>query len=450
MLSKLKSYNQHFFDRVDPLRFDAFRIVFALALMLQFSSYIKFGFIEKGILAPAFTFHFHFFPFIKPLPAAGLKFALFLTLIGPMLMLFRKTLRTGATIYFISFGYLFLLEESYYNNHFYLILILTAFYILFSQKGSTKNNRFVFKWQHDLFVFMICIVYFFGGLVKLNHDWFLLQQPTRTLLEMNSEAAPFPNLLKSEFAVYYITYGGLFFDLLIPFLLLLRRTFPYALVLTLIFHITNIFIFNIGEGGNIGVFPIMMMGANILFAPQVGFRKLLARFIPGVEPVYKTNDKSPDLPVPHNAKLIRIVVYSFVALQLLLPARPNVISNRASWTGQGDFFAWRMKLNNKQVQVAYYFQESRDSPRQKINIGRIINTMQINCLGQHADMVYKFAMYLDERMRKETGKDMIITADILVSLNGREPALLVDSTTDLSRVSYSPFVDPEWVLPAPE
>lgn len=328
--------------------------------------------------------------------------------------------------------------------------MLTAFYALFRQTGAGKGSRYVFKWQHDLFVFMICIVYFFGGLVKINHDWFILQQPTRTLLEMNREGSLFPNLLKTEFAVYYITYGGLFFDLLIPFLLLMRRTFPYALVLTLIFHITNIFIFNVGEGGNIGVFPIMMIGANILFAPAGGFRKMLSKVLPGVEPVFKENEKQTHQAEPENAKAIRTIVYGFVIIQLLLPARPHLISNRASWTGQGDFFAWRMKLNTKQVNVTYYFQENAESPKQKINIGRIINTMQINFLGQHADMIYKFSQYLHKRLLKETGKDLIITADIFVSMNGREPARLVDPETNLAKVKYSPFKDPEWVLPAPK
>lgn len=449
MLSTLKQYNQKLFDPIDPLRYDAFRIVFALALILQYSSYVKFGFIEKGILAPAFTFHFHYLPFIKPLPEAGMKFALFLTLIGAILMLFRKTLRIGATMYFVSFGYLFLLEESYYNNHFYLILILTAFFIIFPQPLTASGKRFVYRWQFDVIVFMICLVYFFGGVVKLNYDWFILQQPTRTLLEINKAASPFPHLLETEFAVYYITYGGLFFDLFISFFLLMRRTFPYALVLTLVFHITNIFIFNEGEGGDIGVFPLLMMGANVIFAPPGGLRKLFSRFLPGIEPTFQLKEKPEDL-FPSNAKSIRIVLFTYVVIQLLLPARPHLISSRPSWTGQGDFFAWRMKLNTKQVQVKYFFQPDAQTPKQQINIGRIINTMQVNYLGQHADMVYKFAVYLNQRFKKETGKDMIITAEINVSLNGRPFAPLVDPNTDLSKVAYSPHRDPDWILPAPK
>jgi hypothetical protein len=449
MLTALKQYHYRLFEPIDNLRFDSFRIVFAFALMLQYTSYVKFGFIEKGILAPAFTFHFHYLPFIKPFSEAGLKFTLFLTLIGPILMLFRKTLKIGALIYFLSFGYLFFLEESYYNNHFYLILMLVGFLVIYPQPRTKTGKSFIYKWQHDLFVFMICIVYFFGGIVKLNHDWFMLQEPTRTLLEMNKEGAAFRALLESELAVYYITYGGLFFDLFIPFLLLIRRTFPYALALTLIFHITNIVIFNEGEGGDIGVFPLLMMGTNILFAPAGGYRKLLSRFLPGIEPVYTIKEKPEEL-IPGNYKTVRAFVYGFVVLQLLLPARPHLISSRPSWTGQGDFFAWRMKLNNKKVKVAFFYQPDRATPKQAINIGRIINTMQINVMAQHADMVYKFAQYLDERLKKEMGRDMIVTANIQVALNGRPFQAFVDSTTDLSAVQYHPHRDPEWVLNAPE
>jgi hypothetical protein len=296
-------------------------------------------------------------------------------------------------------------------------------------------------------VFMLCIVYFFGGLVKLKHDWLFLQQPTRILLEINSVNSSFPELLKSEFAVYYITFGGILFDLSISFLLLWRRTFILGVIATIIFHVTNHFIFNLGEGGTIGIFPLMMIAANIFFAPPEKFRKFMAKFLPGTNEVFS-------IPPKETANLYHKTTYAFivtyVVIQLILPFRPHLQGSHVNWTGQADFFAWRMKLNNKGVKAKFYVKYSAEEQAQEINIGRIINTMQISMMGQHVDMIYKFSKYLSERFEKESGKRPIITADFQVSLNGRPFQAIVDPSTNLAEISYSPFRHPDWVLPLKE
>lgn len=444
---KLSDFKLWLFDQGDPLRLDVFRILFSLVLILQYSTYASSKFIEKGILAPAFLFYYDFFPFVKPLSEGGLKFVLLLTIIGPILMLFRKTSRVGAAIYFISFLYLMLLEESYYNNHYYLILIMSFFYAIYKQPKTSSGIRYSPNWQQFLMVFMLCIVYFFGGLVKLKHDWLFLQQPTRILLEINSVNSSFPELLKSEFAVYYITFGGILFDLSISFLLLWRRTFILGVIATIIFHVTNHFIFNLGEGGTIGIFPLMMIAANIFFAPPEKFRKFMAKFLPGTNEVFS-------IPPKETANLYHKTTYAFivtyVVIQLILPFRPHLQGSHVNWTGQADFFAWRMKLNNKGVKAKFYVKYSAEEQAQEINIGRIINTMQISMMGQHVDMIYKFSKYLSERFEKESGKRPIITADFQVSLNGRPFQAIVDPSTNLAEISYSPFRHPDWVLPLKE
>ncbi len=441
---KISAFKQWLFAQGDPLRQDVFRILFALVLILQYTTYSSSKFVEKGILAPAFLFYYDFFPFVKAIPKSGLKFVLLLTVVGPILMLFRKTCRVGAAIYFIAFLYLFLLEESYYNNHYYLILMMAFFYAVFKQYKTESGIWYSPNWQHFILIFMLCIVYLFGGLVKLKYDWIVSQQPTRILLDINAENSQFSDLLRSEFAVYYITIGGVLFDLSISFLLLWRRTFILGVIATIIFHVTNHFIFNLGEGGTIGIFPLMMIAANVLFAPPEIFRKFLSKFLPGTREAFTIPQKEVQ---NHFNKVSYSLLVAFFILQILLPLRPHVQGSEVNWTGQADFFAWRMKLNNKKAKARFYIKYSPEEQAQEINIGRIINTMQISMMGQHVDMIYKFSKYLTERFEKESGKRPIITADFQVSLNGRPYQPIVDPETNLAEISYSPFIHPDWVLP---
>ncbi|MBK8876805.1 MAG: HTTM domain-containing protein [Bacteroidetes bacterium] len=206
----------------DAINLDAFRILFGLILLFQYYSFYSVDFIDRGIIAPKFLFSYDLTPFIVPFPEGIMKIMMLVTLIAPVFIMLGKFFKVAVWSYIICFGYFFLLDESYYNNHFYVILLLCFLFLLYTPKGIRKVNT-VPIWLLFLFQFQIVVVYFFGGIVKLNYDWLILQQPIRSLMEINSPISPFPELLKSEIVIYYLAYGGVIFDLLIGFLLWWRK-----------------------------------------------------------------------------------------------------------------------------------------------------------------------------------------------------------------------------------
>ncbi|HPH81946.1 MAG TPA: HTTM domain-containing protein [Flavobacteriales bacterium] len=444
----IERFSQRLFKPVDALPLNLFRVIFALALLLQFYVYTSAHFIEAGILAPKFLFTYDYLPFIHPLPPAGMKFSLYLMFIGPVLMIFRKTMRVGIIVFILSFSYLFLLEESYYNNHFYFFIMLCACWFFFKPKRDDTGTEVIPYWQLFLFQFLVVLVYFYGGLVKLNHDWLILQQPARTLLTLNA-----PNSwLSSDLAVYYITFGGLIFDLIIGFLLWNRKTFLLGTILAILFHLTNHFMFNMGDGGTIGIFPLAMSAACLLFAPPEGLRKLLARISLddlGRNLSQAKKQASNEILFPFKP-WIRNLLFAFVIIQLILPYRYLLVSKEVDWNGQANFFSWRMKVHTKEVDVKFYARKLPTDKPEQVNIGRIINTMQIKMMGQNADMIYKFSQYLKKELRKTWGTDPIITADIQVGFNGRQQQAFVDPNRDLAQITYSPWKVPDWVLPLQE
>ena len=325
-----------------------------------------------------------------------------------------------------------------------MFLILTSLWLFYKPQFDESGTEVIPYWQLFLFQFLVFLVYFYGGLAKINYDWLFLQQPPRFFIDANTSSA----LLHGDAAVYYIAYGGIIFDLVIGFLLWNRRTFLLAAIGTIIFNISNHYIFNMGEGGSIGVFPLAMTFANFLFIDTVWLRRFLARW--GLDnlgrkssEMKKAGTQSEFFPIH---ALTRNLVILFVVVQLLLPFRYLLVSKDVAWTGQASFFSWRMKILTKEVKVKFYARRKLEDVPEEVNIGRIINTLQISYMAQNADMIYKFSQYLRKDFRKKWGIDPIITASIQVGLNGRPMQAFIDPNTNLAQVNYSPWKRPDWVL----
>lgn len=148
--------------------------------------------------------------------------------------------------------------------------------------------------------FQLFVCYFFAGLTKLNSDW-LQGEPVRQILSATVvETSPIAVLLTSELLVWFLTWTGLAFDLLIGLLLWLR---PNRLVLTLtvIFHFSNALLWPA-----IGLFPYFMLAGNLLFLV-------------------------PTFPRPLTS-LQRLFLVAFVGFQLCFPLRSFLYTTDKSWS----------------------------------------------------------------------------------------------------------------------
>ncbi len=157
------------FRRVDYLPLEIFRYFFIVTLILQFYSFYSAHYIESGILAPNYLFTFQGFSFLSRTPEGLMKLLYALLLIAPLLMLVKKIFRVATVIYLIAFSFFFLIEQSYYNNHFYLIILYTAFW-LFYKPEKYDGKLTIPSWLLFLFQIQLFIAYFYGGIVKLNAD----------------------------------------------------------------------------------------------------------------------------------------------------------------------------------------------------------------------------------------------------------------------------------------
>ncbi len=162
-----------------------------------------------------------------------------------------------------------MLDPTRFNNHDYLITLLALWFIVVQSNAGfsldawlwpSLKSRTIPAWHLGIFVFHVCLVYFMGGVNKLNADW-LRGEPMSVWLAVERDAPLIGPLLAHEWAGLAFSWAGMVFDVCIPFLLLIRRTRLVAIALTVAFHLANSQLFEIG------VFPWLMIAANVLILP---------------------------------------------------------------------------------------------------------------------------------------------------------------------------------------
>ena len=175
--------------------------------------------------------------------------------------------RLAAALFFLGITYVFLLDTAMFQNHLYLISLLSFLMIfvpahrafsLDAWRRPALGSDTVPAWALWLLRFQIAVPYFYGGLAKLNYDWLVRAQPMTVWMAEGTEGS-WGRPLHAAWGPYVLSWGGVLFDLLIVPALLWRRTRIPALLLAVTFHLTNSQLFTIG------VFPWLMIAATLLF-----------------------------------------------------------------------------------------------------------------------------------------------------------------------------------------
>src|SRR5687768_7328893 len=159
--------------------------VFRIALgLLLFASIVRFwakGWINELYILPKHYFPFYGFEFVKPL--GEYSYVLFLVCGIFALMVAAGYYYRLATIgLFLSFTYIELIDKSTYLNHYYfismvcLLMIFIPAHAYFSIDAKRNVNLLsdrVPAWTVDSLKLLVCMLYFFAGLAKVNSDWLL-------------------------------------------------------------------------------------------------------------------------------------------------------------------------------------------------------------------------------------------------------------------------------------
>lgn len=436
------------FAPVDIASLVFFRVVFGLLMTWEVYRYFHHHWISRYWIEPEFFFKYYGFSWVQPWPGQGMY--IHWAVLG-LLALFIAAgflYRLSAVLFFLGFTYCFLLDQATYLNHFYLVCLLSFLLILVPANRALSVDAWLWPdirsqvapaWTLWLLRAQMAIVYLFGGIAKLSPDW-LHTEPMRAWMAARNDFPLIGRYFTEEWAVYAASYGSLLLDLFIAPALLWRRTRLPAFGVAVLFHLSNARLFSIG------IFPWLGIAATTLFLSPSWPRKLVSIFRQKPKP---SSVADAELPLPRHPTMILSLVSIYLIVQILVPLRHLLYSGRVDWTYEGHRFSWRMKLIDRDARAQFYVINPNSGETLEVDPSSVLAEHQVLKMASRPDMILQFAHYLAKKIAFYGTKPLRVEARVVVSLNGRKPALLLDQNVDLAAEPRTLKHVP-WLLPMTE
>jgi vitamin K-dependent gamma-carboxylase len=448
--NKLRAFFSWLKQPVDPFVLGIFRIGYGVLMAYTMIRYFNVGLIRNMFVLPAINFQYDYLRWVKPLPEIYLNILLAVLLLCALAIMAGVLFKWACRLFAVGYAYLFLLDKSIYNNHIYLFILFAILLSLtdadqsLSLKKKTSKTIWIPRWQVFIMQAQILIVYFYGGIAKLTGDWLFHCQPVRYLIGTMDNDHIFAPLIKNEFGIYLLNYGGLFIDLASPLLLWYKPARKYGVVVFIIFTLMNSRIFS-----DIGIFPYAMLVSLLLFF-ETGELPFIKRLLTRNQHLLVWNPETQnawDASKPGYSRSLRFLAGYFI-FQLLFPFRGHFMPNQLDWTTIGNRFSWRMKVDTREAEeMNFYIYSPTHAQPVPVEIKTFINDMQIRNLSMDPRSVADFARFLKEEAIKYATKDPEIKASIKLRYNGRPAQYFVDPDVDLATTSYHWYKRIPWVYP---
>lgn len=429
--------NQLFFKNIDNSPLIVFRIFFGFLIACESFGAILTGWVHKVLIAPKFTFSFIGLDWLQPLPGFGMYFYfIIMGLFGIAIMLGYRY-RVAIISYTILWAGVYFMQKTSYNNHYYLLLII-SFYMIFlpaNQYASldvkqqrTPEQKAMPYWVSLLFIIQVAIVYFYAAIAKFYPDW-LNGTFTRILLTGTTSNEFFLTLFSNKYFYLFIAYAGILFDLLIVPLLLFKKTRTIALVASLSFHLFNaIFL-------QIGIFPFFALTFSLFFYPPEKIRKLFLRN----KPVFNESVAENHFGKP----IFLFFLLPFLFLQLLLPLRHHLIEGDVLWTEEGHRLSWRMMLRKRDGFINFKIKNNNTGEMTSYDYHKNLSPKQARTLATKPDFIWQYCQKIKQEYH---GKNISIFIDCKNNINNGEFKTLIDPKQDFAKAEWNYFWHNEWIL----
>jgi vitamin K-dependent gamma-carboxylase len=431
------------FRPVDNSPLIVFRIILGFLLFYHCTSFLISGAVYNDYIQPPFTFTYIGFEFLQPLPGNGMyAYFMIMALLGLMIML-------GAWYPFsmISFSVLwtviYLMQQSDYNNHYYLILLLcwTMVFMPAHRYASVDVRRNPLietiscpQYCIWIFVVQVSVVYFFAGISKLCPEW-LSGKFISICFNWVGTHHFFGRIYRYQPVQLLICYGGILADLFIVPLLLWKRTRKYAFLFSCLFHLFNSYVFNIG------IFPYLCIALNLFFFDPKDIKRFFFKNRPAF--INFNNDTVVDDPL--RQKMIGSVFLIFVLFQLIIPMRSWLFPGDVYWTNEGYRMSWKMMMRTKNGTVYFKVIDTATHCIWKVEPAKLFTPMHMMWLATSPDIIWQYAQRIKKEYAQKGFPDVQVYAIGQVSLNRSVPKPMIDTTVDLSAVKWEPLRHAKWI-----
>lgn len=433
--------NTFLFKHIDNSGLIIFRIIFGLLCFLESVGAVFTGWVRRTLIEPNFTFSFIGFEWLQPLPGNWMyAYYIIMGIFGVFIMLGYKY-RFSALMFTVMWTATYLMQKSSYNNHYYLLAILSFFMVLMPAQRyaslDVKHNPSLKRlsmpsWCKWVFVFQLLILYTYASIAKLYPDWL---NTTVIALFMDSKISLpiIGELLQQKPIHYFIAYGGILFDGLIIPLLLYKHTRKYAFFASIFFHLFNAIVFQIG------IFPFLSLAFSLFFFQPKTIKTIFLK----KKPFYELAEVS----VSKYSKILTAFLVVYFTIQIALPLRQHVFKDTVLWTEEGHRLSWRMMLRSKNGNTKFTVIDKATNNAMPINLNDFLTRKQIRSIGSKPDVIWQFAQHLKQHFAKK-GTSVSVFVNTFVSVNGKASKQLIDPKVDLANEEWHHFKHHNWILPS--
>jgi hypothetical protein len=403
-----------------------FRIAFGLMMAASAIRFWAKGWIKPLYIDPEYHFKFYCFEWVEALPGQGMYWLFGALILLSLFIAVGFFYRVSATLYFLLFTYVELIDKALYLNHYYFIS-LVSFLMIFMPAHRAFSldvwRRKGFSRTHIPVVFpniiklQLALVYIFAGITKINHEWLFEAMPLKLWLPARANLPIIGAFFDYEWMPYLMSWSGMLFDLTIPFFLLLKKTRPWAYVTVVVFHALTWFLFQIG------MFPWIMIVSTLIFFSAEDYSRLIGHFS-------KRQTQQPDnreLKVGFSTFLKMAIVFYFF-IQLTLPLRHYFYNGNANWNEQGFRYSWNVMRVEKNGYVEYRCVDEQNGKEWLVYPVEHLTEIQVKQMAFQPDMILQYAHYIRDRYSQKVK----VYAQSYVSLNGRPSREFVLSEVNLA------------------
>ena len=409
------------------------------------------GWIQTMYIDPSFHFTFYGFEWVTPL--GNYTYLLFFICgLAAFFVAIGYKYYMSIIIFFLSFTYIELMDKTTYLNHYYFVSIL-SFLMIFLPSNSSysvdsylqkKSFKYTPKWCVDSIKLLLFIVYFYSGLAKINKDWLFEAQPLKIWLTTGSYDFPLigSNLMQQEWFHYFMSWGGMFYDLLIPFLLIYTRTRVFGFLLVIFFHLFTVLLFPIG------MFPYIMIMSSLIFFSSKTHKKILDFILKPFTDKIKSIREMKIINI-QKERISLIVVSVFFIIQFLFPFRYSLYPGELFWNEQGYRFSWRVMLMEKKGYTTFKVVNKENDNSFYIMNDNFLTDFQERQMSFQPDFIIEYAHFLGNYYKNIGLNNIEIYADSYVALNGRISRRFIDPEIDLLKQKRG-FKNKDWIIPLDE
>jgi uncharacterized membrane protein YphA (DoxX/SURF4 family) len=426
------------------------RVVIGAMLLFSTLRFWALGWIEDHYTCPPFHFKYFGFEWVEPLSATGMYVVHGLLIISSLGVILGLFYRLAALLQFLLFSYIELIDLTYYLNHYYFVSIVCGLLIFVPANRAYSldvwRNPELFqaqipRWTVLIFQLQLGIVYCYAGLWKINQDWLLNALPLKIWVPANDQLPLIGWFFKQEITPWLFSWIGMLYDVSIVFWLSWSRTRPWAYLTVIVFHTLTGLMFQIG------VFPLVMIGATLIFFSEKWHERLWliggmafrpsgqGAFTPLKEVIQRRKRRFSRRPKGHTThKFIFALLSLHFAFQLLFPWRYLLYPGNLFWTEEGYRFSWRVMLMEKAGTATFYVKDAKTGREGEVLNGEFLNAHQEKQMAMQPDMILQFAHFLKKHYEKQGLSNPSVRAEVYVTLNARPSRLLIDPNIDLTKI----------------